>query len=98
MNLQRLKLCYKIYKARYKRIWEILEIEAEEAEEASRGTLVHEKCIKQLVPNVARNAKFLSSQLKESRFIAKNAIEKESLINASLIIEFTDFFYFFVMF
>jgi hypothetical protein len=36
----------------------------------------HEKCIRQFVPNVVRNVKFLSSQQKASQFIAKNVIER----------------------
>jgi hypothetical protein len=40
----------------------------------SEETLAHEKCIKQYVPNARKNAKFLSNQLKESQFIAKNVM------------------------
>ena len=35
-----------------------------------------ERCIKPNVLNVARNAKFLSSQLKDNRFTAENAMLK----------------------
>lgn len=40
---------------------------------ASGEVLGHEKCIKQLVQNVVRNVKFLSSHTKASQFIAKTA-------------------------
>jgi hypothetical protein len=51
--------------------WQILDEEAVSEEISDR-----EKCIKQLVLNVGRNAKFLSSLLKASQFTAKNAIER----------------------
>jgi len=51
--------------------WQILDEEAVSDEISDR-----EKCIKPLVLNVGRNAKFLSSLLKASQFIAKNAIER----------------------
>ena len=51
--------------------WQILDEEAVSEEISDR-----EKCIKPLVLNVGRNAKFLSSLLKASQFTAKNAIER----------------------
>ena len=51
--------------------WQILDEEAVSDEISDR-----EKCIKPLVLNVGRNAKFLSSLLKASQFTAKNAIER----------------------
>jgi hypothetical protein len=53
--------------------WQILD---EEAVEVSEEISDREKCIKPLVLNVGRNAKFLSSLLKASQFTAKNAIER----------------------
>jgi len=38
-----------------------------------------EKCIKQFALNAAKNARFLSSQQKASRFTAKNVTGKEEL-------------------
>ena len=38
---------------------------------------VREKCIKQLAMNVRKNAKFHSSRLKASRFIAEIAISRK---------------------
>jgi hypothetical protein len=40
------------------------------------GILALAKCIKQLVPNAAKNAKFHSSQLKASQFIAETVMQK----------------------
>jgi len=37
-----------------------------------------EKCIKQFAQNASKNAKFHLSQQKESQFIAKNVLQKES--------------------
>ena len=39
--------------------------------------LAHAKCIKQLVLNVVRNAKFLLNPWKASQFTAETAIQKE---------------------
>jgi len=44
-------------------------------------TLVHEKCIKQPVPNVSKNAKYHSSLLKENQFSAENVTRKEKVTN-----------------
>lgn len=45
---------------------------------ASGEVLGHEKCIKQLVRNVVRNVKFLSSRMKASQFTAEIASRKGS--------------------
>jgi uncharacterized protein (DUF3084 family) len=42
-----------------------------------KEVLDQEKCIKQLVQNADRNAKFRSSQQKENQFIVRNVTEKE---------------------
>ena len=44
---------------------------------ASEEVLAQGKCIKQLVPNVVRNVKFLSNRKKASQFIAENVTLKE---------------------
>jgi hypothetical protein len=65
----------------------------------SEEILDREKCIKQLVLNVGRNAKFLSSLLKASQFTAKNAIKKRkdsSFISIFLEKENFLFFIFFI--
>lgn len=44
--------------------------------------LDHEKCIKQLALNVAKNVKFHSSLRKADLFIAENALEIREVINS----------------
>ncbi len=51
----------------------------EEAEEAS--TTAQEKCIKQYVLNVRKNVKFLSSQPKESQYIAVTVLQNTRVTN-----------------
>jgi len=43
--------------------------------EGTASTGAQERCIKSLALNARRNARFLSSRLKESRSIAKNALK-----------------------
>ena len=53
-------------------------LEAEEAEDSDlEETLAQKKCIKQLVLNVAKNAKCHSNQKKEEMFSAKIALRRK---------------------
>lgn len=54
-------------------VWKVLDAETAEGQEA----LDLARCIKQFVLNAGRNAKFLSSQQKESLFIAEIATLRE---------------------
>ena len=57
-----------------------------------------EKCTKQYVLNVARNAKYHSSLQKESLFIAKNAIEKDENSNHFIALKLHIIFSLFLFF
>ena len=52
-------------------------------QEVQEEILDQKRCIKQFALNADRNAKFLSSQQKASRFTAKNVIGKKELTKQS---------------
>ena len=53
-------------------------MKAEAADSEAETTLVHVKCTKRLVLNVAMNVKYHSNLLKESQYSVKTATLKEN--------------------
>lgn len=78
-----------LYKRRNEKQWEISKDAAQEE------VLDREKCTKQFVLNVAKNAKFHSSLQKENLFSAGNAIEKRKDSNSLDIVQFSFFIFLF---
>jgi hypothetical protein len=68
MHAENRVFCYVYYGG--KEQWEDLKA-------VDKEILGHAKCIKQLVQNVVRTAKYRSNQQKASQFIAENVIEKK---------------------
>ena len=60
----------------------------------SEEILDHDRCIKQFVLNVAKNAKFHSSLQKAEMFFAKNVLQNEETGINSLVINKFIFFLF----